>query len=131
VKSLIVEDDYVSGLLLQKRLGEWGPAHVAFNGKEALEALRNPLETSEPYGLICLDIMMPDMDGLQVLKEIRALEAAMGTEFLNRAKIIMVTSLRDEDTVLEAIQGQCDHFLTKPLRKEKLLEILRKLALIA
>lgn len=130
MKSLIAEDDYISGVLLNKLLQSWGSSHVARNGKQAVEAVRVALEAGEPYNLICLDIMMPDMDGQQALKEIRALEAARGIERLNQAKIVMTTALDDKDTLLEAIRGQCDHFLTKPIPKEKLVIVLRKLALI-
>jgi two-component system chemotaxis response regulator CheY len=130
LKSLIAEDDYISGVLLHKLLQGWGPVQIARNGRFAVEAVRVALETNEPYDLICLDIMMPEMDGHQTLKEIRALESAMGVDSLKRAKIVMTSALDDYDTVLEASRGQCDHFIAKPVRKEKLVEVLRKFALI-
>jgi len=130
LKSLIAEDDYISGVLLHKLLQGYGSAQVARNGKHAVEAVRAALETDEPFDLICLDIMMPEMDGQQTLKQIRALESAKGIDTFKRAKIVMTTALDDYDTVLEAVRGQCDHFIAKPVRKEKLVEVLRKLALI-
>ena len=54
------------------------PHMLRVNGKEAVEAVRNALETVEPYNLICLDIMMPEMDGQQALREIRDMEEARG-----------------------------------------------------
>ena len=76
MKSLIVEDDFTSRLLLQEYLKVYGIPHIAVNGREAVEAVRLALEARDHYNLICLDIMMPEMDGQQALREIRALEEA-------------------------------------------------------
>jgi two-component system chemotaxis response regulator CheY len=127
---LIVEDDFASRLFMQEILKKYGASHVAINGREAVEAVRLALEADEPYDLICLDIMMPEMDGQQALKEIRALEEAKGTIPAAGAKIVMTTADTDRETVLEAIRGRCDHFLTKPIQKAKLLKELRNMALI-
>ena len=131
MKTLIVEDDFTSRLLLQELLKSYGPSHVAVNGKEAVEAVRATLEAVEPYDLICLDIMMPEMDGQQALKEIRALEEARGIFLPDGAKIVMTTALGDMKSVFAAYSGLCDAYLTKPIQKAKLLEELSKLALIA
>lgn len=130
MKMLIVEDDFASRLFMQEVLKPFGPSHVAVNGREAVEAVRLALEAHEPYDLICLDIMMPEMDGQQALKEIRALEEARGVVPGAGAKIVMTTADTDRETVLEAIRGRCDHFLTKPIQKLKLLKELRNMALI-
>jgi two-component system chemotaxis response regulator CheY len=129
MKTLIVEDDFTSRLLLQEILKSYGPSHIAVNGKEAVEAVRLALETGEPYGLICLDIMMPEMDGQQALKEIRALEEARGIFSSDGAKIVMTTALGDLANVLAAYRSLCDAYLTKPIQKAKLLEELNKLGL--
>ena len=128
---LVVEDDFTSRLLLQKLLGNYGSCHIAVNGKEAVEAVRLALTGEEYYDLICMDIMMPEMDGQQALKEIRALEEERGFIAPDGAKIIMTTALADGDTVREAIQARCNYFLAKPILKASLLDALRKLALIA
>ena len=74
MKALIVEDDFTSRLLLQGLLQPFGVCHVCINGKEAVEAFKIALDQKEPYDLVCLDIMMPEMDGQTALKEIRAIE---------------------------------------------------------
>jgi two-component system chemotaxis response regulator CheY len=130
VKTLIAEDDFTSRLLLQEFLKSYGDCHIAVNGKEAVEAARAALQAEEPYDLICLDIMMPGMDGQAALKEIRRLEAAASVATSRRVKIVMTTALADLPNVVNAIRGKCDCFLAKPIRKAKLLEELRKLALI-
>ena len=125
---LIVEDDFASRLLLQEYLKKYGTSHIAVNGKEAVMAVSLALEKCEPYDLICLDIMMPEMDGHQALREIRALEQASGTT--RRSKIIMTTALVDQKNVMDAIRAKCDYFLAKPIRKAALLDQLRVLSLI-
>jgi len=127
MKSLIVDDDFTCRLLLHEILKIYGPAHIAVNGAEAVQAVHAALETKDPYQLICLDIMMPGMDGQATLKEIRALEEAAGVGFGLRTKVIMTTALSDVTSVMTAFGGLCDAYLVKPIQKAKLLEELRKL----
>lgn len=131
MKTLIVEDDFTSRVLLQELLKSYGPSHVAVTGTEAVEAVRAALEEGAPYDLICLDVMMPEMDGQQALKRIRSLEETRGITSPDGAKIIMTTALAGMKNVIAAFQSLCDAYLTKPIQKAKLLEEMRKLRLIA
>jgi len=130
MKTLVVEDDFTSRVLLQELLKGYGPLHVAVNGKEALEAVRVSLEAGEPYNLICLDIQMPEMDGHTALKEIRAMEEAKGYAAGRRSRIFMTTAHADKENIMEAIKGQCDYFLAKPIQKKTLLKELQRFKLI-
>ena len=130
MKTLIVEDDFTSRLLLQELLNSYGPSHIAVNGKEAVEAVRLALEAGEPYDLICLDIMMPEMDGQEALRQIREQEEARGILSSNGAKIVMTTALADLKSVSAAYHSLCDAYLTKPIQKAKLLQELHGLKLI-
>jgi two-component system chemotaxis response regulator CheY len=131
MKTLVVEDDFASRVLLQERLKGFGPVHVAVNGKEAIEAVRHALTANEPYDLICLDIMMPEMNGQDALRHIRDLENAAGKPPADGSKIVMTTALRDIKNVSTAYGGLCDAYLPKPIEKERLYAELRKLNLIA
>jgi two-component system, chemotaxis family, chemotaxis protein CheY len=131
MKTLIVEDDFTSRLLLGELLKSYGPCHIAVNGKEAVDATAAALDKDEPYNLICLDIMMPEMDGQEALRRIREQEEARGILSSNGAKIVMTTALGDPKNVFAAYQSLCDGYLTKPIQRAKLLEELRKLKLIA
>ncbi len=131
MKSLVVEDEFTSRLILLEILKSYGPCHVAMNGREALEAVRAALEARDPYDLICLDIMMPEMDGQEALQRIREEEENRGIPSTRGAKILMTTSLKDIKNVSKAFYSLCDGYLTKPIQKEKLLEELRKLGVIA
>ena len=130
MKTLIVEDDFTSRLLLQELLKSYGPSHIAVNGREGVEAVRLALEGNEPYDLICLDIMMPEMDGQEALRQIRDQEEARGILSSDGAKIVMTTALADSKNLISAYRSLCDAYLTKPIEKAKLLEELRKLGLI-
>ena len=86
MKTLIVEDDFTSRLLLQEILKIYGPVHIAVNGKEAVDAVHLALELGEPYELICLDIMMPEMNGQESLGKIREMEEARGDLVVERSE---------------------------------------------
>lgn len=130
MKILIVEDDLTSRMLLLELLRKYGQSHVAINGKEASEAVRISLEQDEPYDLICLDIMMPEVDGHEALKRIRKMEEDKGISSSKGAKIVMTTALADLKNVSESYKNLCDGYLTKPIEGKKLIAELKKLNLI-
>ncbi len=131
MKTLIVEDDFLSRSLLSTLLSEYGICHVAVNGREALIAVERGFVENDPYDLICLDIMMPVMDGQQTLQEIRKMEERHGIMGLDTTKVIMVTAADDSTNILKAFrQGQCEAYLTKPVDREKLITHIRDLGLI-
>ena len=67
MKTLIVEDEPTSRLLLQAILSGYGDCDIATDGEEAVEAFRSALEQGVPYNLVCMDIMMPKLDGHEAL----------------------------------------------------------------
>jgi len=130
LKTLVVEDDFTSRLLLQELLKRYGAVHIAVNGKEAVDAVRVAMDAGEPYDLICLDIMMPVMDGNEALKQIRALEEERGVLSSHGAKIFMTTALDQVKSVIQSFHGLCDAYLFKPVEKAKLVEQLNAFRLI-
>ena len=127
MRILIAEDDFVGRRILQKYLAPFGICEIAVNGEEALAAFFLAWKEGEPYRLIFLDIMMPKMDGKEVLKNIRNMENEKGVPEQDRAKILMTTALSDPTNVQEAIKSQCNDYLVKPIEKNRLLEKLKKL----
>ena len=130
LRALVVDDDFTNRLILQEILKKYGTTHIAVNGKEAVSAVHAALESKAPYNLICLDIMMPEMDGQAALKEIRAEEESRGILSSKGAKIIMITALDDLKNVAFAYGALCDGYMVKPIDKGHLIGELRKLALI-
>jgi len=117
-------------LLLEEVLGRLGPVHVALNGREAVDAFGFALAASDPYDLICLDIMMPEMDGREALRRIRGLEEAAGITSTHGARIVMITAIDHEQSVTDAFHGLCDAYLCKPVGKGKLLKLLSQYHLV-
>jgi two-component system chemotaxis response regulator CheY len=130
MKTLVVEDDFTSRLLLQELMKNYGTVHMAVNGKEAVDAVEKALAVNEPYDLVCLDIMMPEMDGQEALTKIRLLEEARGTLSTEGAKIVMTTALDDVKSVSKAYEKLCDGYLVKPIDKARLTAQLRDLKLV-
>lgn len=130
MRILIAEDDMTSRLLLRKLLEPYGACDVVIDGKEAVEACRLAHQENDPFRLICLDIMMPEMDGKAALKAIRADEDAQRLLPSRCAKIVMTTALQDLDTVTTAYRELCDGYLVKPIQREKLLGLLKDLELV-
>ena len=130
LRCLIVEDDFTSRLLLQKFLAPFGEAHVAVDGEEALAAVKMSLEECAPYQLICLDIMMPKLDGQSVLQHLRQLEEEHGILLGNGAKVVMTTCLSDYRNIMNAFRGQCDAYIVKPVERSNLIVQLHRLGLL-
>jgi len=127
MKILIAEDDFVSRKILNTQLASLGEVDIAANGNEAFTAVKMAFETNQPYDLICLDIMMPEIDGIMALKKIRQLEAQKGLNPETRSKIIMTTALSEKSHVLAAAQANCNGFLVKPIDRARLFDEIRKL----
>ncbi|HXX65411.1 MAG TPA: response regulator [Bacteroidota bacterium] len=123
MKALIVEDDYTSRTILHRWLIAYGETDVAVDGPQAVHAFRLARDAGKPYDLVCLDIMLPEMDGQAVLRAIRAAEKE-SPQPARAARIIMTTALNDRDNVLAAIP-QCDAYLVKPIEKDKLISHLK------
>ncbi len=131
MKTLIVEDDYLSRALLSTMLSEYGVCHFAENGQEGLELFEKAYSKKDPYTLICLDIMMPVLDGLKTLVSLREKELQKGVAKKDRVKVIMVTAIDDKDSIINAFKaGECEAYLTKPVDKEKLIGHIHQLGLV-
>ncbi len=130
MKSLIVEDDATSRMLLVELLSPFGPVQAFDSGPPALQSIQEGIRGRQLYDLICLDIMLPDMDGQEVLRRIRSAEESAGYPVGRGTKIVMTTALRDKTNIISAFRSACDGYLPKPIEKAKLVEMLRSLELI-
>ncbi len=129
MKILIAEDDFISRKVLQQYLKPYGDADVAVNGKEVVAAFAEAIRKEEPYELVCLDIMMPEMDGQTALTKIREIEIGQNIQYPDSARIIMTTALSDGKNVMGAFKSGAEAYLTKPVDKQKLHEQLKILGL--
>lgn len=130
MKTLLAEDDFASRKFMDKYLSQYGECDVTVDGEEAVDAYMMALEDGDPYDLVCLDVMMPVLDGYQVLKAIRDIEAERGTPREKRVKIIMTTALNEERNVKKAFELGCEAYSGKPIDVDRFEEVLKRLNLI-
>lgn len=130
IRVLIVEDDFGSRRFLQIVLKDRARCDVVVDGQEAIEAVGLAWEENDPYALILLDIMMPNLDGQTALKEIRKIEEKIGVRATDQVKVVMTTALEDPKNVVEAYhKGGADAYLVKPIDREKLFHIIEDVGL--
>lgn len=129
MKSLVVDDELVSRKKMMKIITDFGQCEGVKNGKAAVSAIKTSLEEWKPYQLITLDVSMPDIDGTEVLNVIRKLETERGLDEEEKAKILMVTSHSDIETV-KACAGKCDGYVVKPFNKDIMVEKMKKIGLL-
>lgn len=132
MRILIAEDHEISRKILKIILTEFGDCDVVVDGEEAVLAFEAAWDESAPYDLICLDIMMPNMNGQEALRRIRALEKTFVEGESERVNIIMVSALGDSASIMEACyHGMANGYLVKPIQKDKLVREFYNLGLLA
>ncbi len=119
LKVLVVDDNRTNRFVLLEHLRSWGCKPVeASHGNEALAILKDSVLSETPFGLILTDFQMPEMDGFDLARKIRAIKA------LEKLPIILLTSvvgIRDD--------RRCEHmgiegYLTKPVRRRELYKVI-------
>ena len=93
------------------------------NGYEVLGEAENGLTTVEKYkklnpGLVIMDITMPEMDGIEAVKEIKKINPS--------AAVIMCSAMGQQSMVIEAIQSGAKDFIVKPFQADRIIEAVRK-----
>ena len=129
MKVLIVDDELVSRKKMEKIMQRYGDCVAVDSGTAAIKAYTESLLAKEYYGLITLDVSMPDMEGTEVLATIRMLERNNAIVDKERAKILMVTSHGDHETVVASIKGGCDDYIKKPFTLERVTQKLDQMGL--
>jgi len=131
VKFLFVDDDESILLFLNSVLSAYAQRQDALNGEEAIQAFGRAMDEGEPFTAVFMDILMPGMDGNQVVRELRRIEREKGAPGQAKFKLIMITICTDTKNVSDSFfYGLADAYIPKPLRPETLVRELRKLDLI-
>jgi len=129
MRALIVEDEFLSRKVLRSFLMTLFEVDIVVNGREAVEAFKMGHDEKRPYDLILMDIMMPEVDGIEALQKIRDLETK--NNYRPRVKVIMTTALDDPRTVIRTFHdGEASAYIVKPVAKDKLYAELEKLGLL-
>jgi two-component system chemotaxis response regulator CheY len=127
MKALVVDDELVSRKKLQKIMESLGECEAVESGSAAIAAFQKALENGMPFDLITLDVLMPKMDGTEVLYTIREIEKEKKIPKEKQVKILMVTSHSDKDTFITSIQAGCDDYIVKPFDREVIINKLQKI----
>jgi two-component system chemotaxis response regulator CheY len=130
MKALVVEDDFTSRKVLQEFMAHFGECDIAVNGHEAIEAFKAAHKAGSPYDLICLDLMMPIMDGHKAFAAIRDEEENMVIHGLDGVKVLITTCMKDCKNVFKAYKNQCEDYLLKPINLRMLHATLMQLGLV-
>ncbi len=127
MRSLIVDDDELGRLMLAAFIEDFGQCDLAENGKVALELIRGAIEKGEPYDLVCLDIIMPVMDGRTTLARLREIDHQRET----RSKVFMISACNTPKDIEDAFfEGDCDDYVVKPFQREAIIQMLQRHKLI-
>jgi two-component system chemotaxis response regulator CheY len=120
MKSLILEDDVHLLKVLIRVMDKYGEYYATDNGADAVRAFDEAMTEGEAFDVVLLDIMLPGMDGYEVLTYIRSIEASHKRDGLDGAKVIMVTALNAAKNIMHAFKENCEAYLTKPYTREQL-----------
>lgn len=114
----IVDDDVLIARLLSHWLIQRGfDVEVIKNGRDAIENMEN----SNPPRLVLLDVMMPFVDGFEVLTQLRARKS------WKKVPVIMLTSKSNETSIVHAFEAGADDFVTKPFKLPELMVRMNRL----
>lgn len=126
MKILIVEDDRNSLKLMAHFLNRFGTCDTASDGQEAVAAVMEAYRTEEPYDLVVLDVMMPNLDGIQALKSIRDYEKRLNLSGECGVKAVMISALSGDTVRAEAYQHGCIMYMRKPVDFHQLERVIRE-----
>lgn len=131
MRFLLIDDQEEINLLMEKILSPYGTCVVADNGLSAIEIFTRAIDDEDPFTAVFLDIMMPGMDGHEVATALREVESRKAPAPVP-VKLLMITALNDPGNVCKSFfrGGKADAYITKPIRKDNLLDELRILEIL-
>ena len=128
MKVLVAEDDMASGKFMEKLLSKYGEVVVARDGIAAVDEFVKAVNNNEKFDLVCMDIMMPKIDGYKALASIRDAERKLGLARDSRCKVVMIRAL-DEGFDAAYASDDYEEYICKPIDVIKFDNLVRKLGL--
>lgn len=129
MKVLIAEDDIASGKFMQKLLSKYGEVVYARDGIAAVDEFVKAINENQRFDLVCLDIMMPKIDGYKALASIRDAERKLGLARDSRCKVIMISAL-DEGFDSNYASDDYEEYICKPIDVIKFDALIKQLDLV-
>jgi two-component system, chemotaxis family, chemotaxis protein CheY len=132
MRILIVDDDYICRTQFKALLSKHGDCDCAPLGRIALDLFEIAHRDHVPYGLITLDINMPEMDGHAVIARMREIEESLRAKQsdLEGVKVIMISARTERKDILASFREGCEGYLRKPITPAALLQVLEELHLV-
>ena len=128
---LIVEDDELSRKILEEFMSGFAVCDTAENGKVGYDLFEKAIMDGHPYDLICSDVVMPVLDGHEMVCNIRAREESLPIVDYIHTMIFMISSSGSPKNMTQAIlDNNCDDYIVKPFHRETLKAMLLKYNLI-
>lgn len=124
---LIVDDEPIALMLLQRFLSQYGRLDTAGDGLEAIEKVARAIGNKDPYHVVFLDIVIPGAPGSEVLEEIRKLEKHAGIPPGDGSRIVMASSISDYTSISTSFKNQGDAYLVKPIDSQIIDKTMLKL----
>lgn len=124
LKTLIIDDEIQGYACIKSMLGV---CDIVESGLIGVEYAETALKIKSYYNLILLDVVIPDLDGIEVIRKIRDLEKSYNIKSSSEAKIVVVSSRRDEPTILEAFRNGATGWIDKPVATDLFLIKLKNL----
>jgi two-component system chemotaxis response regulator CheY len=123
-----VEDEPTTRMVLEDILSERGECRVCANGLDAVRLFGEALRGGEPFDVVIMDLIMPQMDGTEALGEMRAMERDHGVAPGSEVAVVVLSETRDVKQVMGAYrEGLVSAYLSKPLDGAVLLRTLDEL----
>ena len=126
MKILIIDDDPNVKNSIEKLPIQIDELQAIRSGDAAIRGVKNALKRQDPFELITVDIELPDMDGRQVVLEIRKMELEYATTKERSAVILVLTAKADEKSVKTSFAAGANSFIVKPFKPETIIKTLAK-----
>ena len=126
MKVLVVDNDPGVRKLIEELPVEFTELQALRSGDAAVRGARNALKRQDPFDLITIDIDLPDMDGRQVILEIRKMEREWSVPKERRTFIIVLTAKADEKSVKTSLAAGSNAFIIKPFKTDIIVRTLAK-----
>lgn len=129
MRFLIIDDETISRLTLERMLGNYGTCQSAGTGKAALTAFADALRKNEPFDVITIDLQLPDINGLQLMLKMQELERRIEDESFKPAIKLIISAHSKKELIISCVQRGCDGYIIKPFNRDTILGKIRKCGL--